>query len=178
MKPEEQPPSTLAYWRIGVMTAITVILLDQLSKWYASLILIKGRITVIPGYFDFELVHNLGAAFGLFANLQPLWRDLLLISVALIAILFVLVLLKKSCKIWETLGLGLVLGGAVGNLLDRVRIGWVVDFIHLHWHELSWPVFNVADSAISLGVALILWDSWRPTNGRPANGQSATPEKS
>ena len=148
--------------RFGLLVATLVLLADQISKWYASKVLITGSITILPGFFDFELVHNLGAAFGLFADFLPLWRDIFLISVAVFATLFVLFLLYKTPGRWEALGLGLVLGGALGNLIDRLRLGWVVDFIHLHWHDLSWPVFNLADSAISIGVVLMLLDSWRP----------------
>lgn len=148
--------------RLGLLAAFFIVVLDQISKWQASIALAKGSITVLPSFFDFELVHNLGAAFGLFAGFSPLWRGILLISVAVFAILFVLVLLYKTHRTWEALGLGLVLGGALGNLIDRLRMGWVVDFIHLHWYDLSWPVFNLADCAISIGVGLMLLDSWRP----------------
>ena len=149
--------------RLGLLTTLLVFVLDQLSKWYASHLLAERGISVLPGYFDLELVHNLGAAFGLFATFPSGWRSLILIGVALLATLFIGVLLNKTVRLWEAFGLGLILGGALGNLLDRLRNGWVVDFIHLHWHDLSWPVFNLADSAISIGVALLLWDSFRTT---------------
>ncbi|MBF0460500.1 MAG: signal peptidase II [Magnetococcales bacterium] len=147
----------------GLWTTLVVLLIDQLSKWYASQHLADQSITLVPGFFDLELVHNMGAAFGLFANFAPGWRSLILIGVAVVATVFILTLLRKSDRILEALALGLVLGGALGNLLDRVRNGWVVDFLHLHWHDLSWPVFNLADSAICVGVGLLLWDSFRKT---------------
>ena len=159
MSPGETEPST--YYRLGALTAVVVLLLDQLSKWYASAILATGGIAVLPDFFDFDLVHNKGAAFGLFAELSPLWRASLLNGVAGVASIFLLFLLYRSRRRWDTFGLGLVLGGALGNLIDRVRMGSVVDFIHLHWYDLSWPVFNLADGAISLGVGFLLWDSWR-----------------
>ena len=148
---------------LGGLTSVTVCGVDQLSKSYATDRLTTESITLFPGYFDLELVHNLGAAFGLFAGFSPFWRTLLLVGVAVFAILFLGVLLYRSHQPWEAFALGLILGGAIGNLLDRIRLGWVVDFIHLHWHDLSWPVFNLADSAITVGVALMVWTSWRPS---------------
>ena len=147
---------------LGVLTSVTVFGIDQLSKSYATDLLMTKTITLLPGYFDLELVHNLGAAFGLFAGFPPLWRTVVLVGVAVFAIFFLGMLLYKTHQSWEAFALGLILGGAVGNLLDRIRIGWVIDFLHLHWHDLSWPVFNLADSAITLGVGLMVWSSWRP----------------
>lgn len=159
--PVARPPFFL--WRLGLLTTLLVFVLDQASKWYASGMLANRSIPVLPGFFDLELVHNMGAAFGLFAELPPGWRSLILIGVALLATVLIVVLLRKTDRTGEAIGLGLVLGGAWGNLFDRVRNGWVVDFIHLHWHDLSWPVFNLADSAITVGVGLLLWDSFQTT---------------
>ncbi|MBF0400657.1 MAG: signal peptidase II [Magnetococcales bacterium] len=148
---------------LGLLTAVLVFVLDQFSKVYASAELADRSIEVLPGFFDLELVHNTGAAFGMFAEFPPLWRSLILVGVALVATVFIMVLLRRTDRALDAFALGLVLGGALGNLLDRVQEGWVVDFIHLHWHDLSWPVFNLADSAISVGVALLIWDSFRKT---------------
>lgn len=148
---------------VGLLVASIVWILDQISKWFSSIMLADGGITIIPGFFDFDLVHNRGAAFGMFTTLPPFWRTTLLLGVATSATIFILILLYKNRKIWDALALGLVLGGALGNLTDRLRFGWVVDFIHLHWHDLSWPVFNLADSAITLGVGILLWNSFRET---------------
>jgi signal peptidase II len=155
------PPAPPSLRLLGLLATFVVFFLDQLSKWYASRELANRGITILPGFFDLELVHNMGAAFGMFAELPPGWRSLILVGVALVATVLILLLLHKTDKMWEALGLGLVLGGALGNLLDRLRNGWVVDFIHLHWHDLSWPVFNLADSAITVGVGLLLWDSFQ-----------------
>lgn len=169
MRTEEAAPlgqvriTRRALRQLGLLTALLVFLFDQISKWYASAELFDRSIVVLPGFFDLELVHNTGAAFGLFADFPPLWRMLILVGVAVLATVFIVVLLHKTDQVGDALGLGLVLGGALGNLLDRIRNGWVVDFIHLHWHDLSWPVFNLADSAISVGVMLLLWDSFRKT---------------
>ncbi|MBF0428293.1 MAG: signal peptidase II [Magnetococcales bacterium] len=143
---------------MGLLLAVVVILLDQLSKWIAVQTLAKEAIILFPGFFDLVLVHNAGAAFGLFTGLSPDLRLIFLCSVALIASLIILRLLQQAHSGIQISGLGMILGGALGNLIDRVRFGAVVDFIHLHWHELSWPVFNLADSAITVGVGLLLLD--------------------
>ncbi|MBF0185803.1 MAG: signal peptidase II [Magnetococcales bacterium] len=151
----------------GLLTALLLLVADQLSKYFASVELASREITLVPGFFDFTLAHNLGAAFSLFATLPDLWRSLILIGVAFLAIIFILVLLLQSTRQQESIALGCILGGAAGNLVDRIRLGYVVDFIHLHWHDLSWPIFNLADVAIDLGVALLLWNSLRKT-GTPS----------
>lgn len=162
MKPTTVSSSWLSHRYLGLLTALVTLGADQASKVYASTHLATKSVTVVQDFFDFELVHNVGAAFGLFANLEPVWRDRFLIGVALVATLFVVIFLYRTQRLWEAFGLGLVLGGALGNVIDRLRVGWVVDFIHWHWYEYSWPVFNVADVAISAGVAVLLWDTWRP----------------
>ncbi len=146
---------------IGLVTATLVILADQASKWWASNTLAQKGITILPGFFDLDLVHNAGAAFGLFSTLDPDWRVGFLAGVAIVATTLLLVMLYRSEWLWTTLGIGLVLGGALGNLIDRIRFGWVVDFLHVHWHDLSWPVFNLADCTISIGVAMLIWDGFR-----------------
>ncbi|MBF0179979.1 MAG: signal peptidase II [Magnetococcales bacterium] len=143
---------------IGVPLALLVVVLDQASKWIVMRDLPAQGVTLIPGFFDLVLVHNVGAAFSMFATLAPDTRVWFLCSVAVVAVGAILYLLPRADSLLYILGLGLVLGGAVGNLIDRVRYGWVVDFIHVHWHELSWPVFNLADSAITVGVGLLLFD--------------------
>jgi signal peptidase II len=146
--------------RPGLLIAVLVFLLDQASKLMAMNHL-EGApgITLLPGFADFTLVHNRGAAFGMFSALPAGWREGLLIAVAVLACGVMLHWLRQVRGYGLTLALGMVLGGAVGNMLDRFRWGWVVDFIHLHWHDLSWPVFNVADSAITVGIALLIWDN-------------------
>ncbi|MEO5376642.1 MAG: signal peptidase II [Magnetococcus sp. DMHC-6] len=146
---------------LGPGIAVLVIFFDQVSKFWMTNVLQKGEITLLPGFFDLTLVHNFGAAFGLFTNLPPFWRESILIGVAAVATFFIIWLLRQTDRIWMSMALGLVLGGAVGNLVDRLRLGWVVDFIHLHWYDLSWPVFNLADCAITLGIGMLLWDNFK-----------------
>ena len=143
---------------IGLLTALLALLCDQGSKEWFSRILQTRVIPIIPNMFDFELVHNRGAAFGMFGSLPGIWREVVLIGVAIFATGFILWLLFKAIDVFNGIALGLVLGGAIGNLTDRFRFGWVVDFIHLHWYAWSWPVFNIADSTITVGIVMLLWD--------------------
>ncbi len=143
---------------IGLLISFLVILCDQITKWMATHGLAEAGITLLPDFFDLVLVHNVGAAFGLFTDFSPEFRVTFLCSVAGIASLIIVRMLKSAHSVLYVVALGLVLGGALGNLIDRVRFGWVVDFVHLHWYELSWPVFNFADSAITVGVGLLLFD--------------------
>ncbi|MBF0176044.1 MAG: signal peptidase II [Magnetococcales bacterium] len=144
--------------QFGIFVALLVLAADQLTKWMASLTLVDGGVVILPGFIDLVIVHNIGAAFGLFAGWSAPWRLGILAGVAVLAIGLMLHLIRLSTRYWSAGALALVLGGAVGNLVDRLRWGWVVDFIHLHWHDLSWPVFNVADSAITLGIGMLLWE--------------------
>lgn len=154
----------------GILSGVGVVALDQLTKRLASDHLPEAPIILISGYFDLTLVHNRGAAFGLFSGLPDGLRELFLISIAVIVGSIFINILRKSSNLLETLSLGMILGGAVGNLIDRLRFGWVVDFIHLHWHDLSWPVFNIADSAISVGVVLLAWDHIRLSKSTATEG--------
>ncbi|MEO5345251.1 MAG: signal peptidase II [Magnetococcus sp. YQC-9] len=145
---------------IGIALAVAVFALDQWSKVIASRELANDSIILIPGFFDLLLVHNVGAAFGLFTNLPASYRVIFLVGVACVAALIIVWMLKSARSGILVFGLGMLLGGALGNLLDRVRFGWVVDFLYVHWHDLSFPVFNLADCAITLGVGLLLLDHW------------------
>ncbi|HAT39594.1 MAG: signal peptidase II [Magnetococcales bacterium] len=144
---------------IGIPLALLVFVADQVSKWLAVVQLADGRRIVLwEHFFDLVLVYNVGAAFGMFQNLAALWRNFILGGIALGAVVAIVIILGRTTGLWLIGGMACILGGALGNLVDRVRLGKVVDFLHVHWHDLSWPVFNLADSAISLGVAMLLLD--------------------
>ncbi|MBF0124462.1 MAG: signal peptidase II [Magnetococcales bacterium] len=147
----------------GLLIASVVVVVDQLTKLWATEVLSHRSITIVAGFFDLELVHNLGAAFGLFSSWPELWRNGLLVGIAVVATLIIARLLSQLSNRLEAATLALVLGGAIGNLIDRLRFGWVVDFIHWHWYQWSWPVFNIADSAITIGIVLLLWRQLRET---------------
>jgi signal peptidase II len=141
------------------LIAISVILLDRLSKWaVARYIPLHESLTVIPGLFHLTHVENRGAAFGLFADSTFPWKITALVGFSLIALLIVSVLLWKNSHAINTttIGLSLILGGAAGNLWDRVMDGRVVDFLHFYVGSYSWPDFNVADSAIVIGALLLV----------------------
>jgi signal peptidase II len=150
--------SRAAPW-FGVSAAI--VLADQLTKWLVLSHFAPGERLELTGFFNLVLVFNKGAAFSLFAN-APGWQTPLLVAFAVAAALIVSVLLLRSPERRTfCAGLALILGGAVGNVIDRLRFGQVVDFLDLHAAGWHWPAFNVADSAITIGAALLILDGFR-----------------
>jgi signal peptidase II len=121
-------------------------------------------IHVIPGFFDIIHSQNRGVAFGVFNDSTSEWRTVALIVLASAAVIFVSTLLWRPEKLdrWSLWGLSLVLGGATGNLFDRIMWGRVTDFLELYVGDYHWPTFNVADSAIVVGSALLILDMLRP----------------
>ncbi len=141
----------------GVILALCVIIIDQITKYWSTLYLSTEHVTVFKG-FDLVLSHNPGAAFSFLAGASG-WQRWFFSALAVgmsLAIYHWLGRLKPHEK-QEALALSLVLGGALGNLIDRLCYGHVIDFILLYYQQWSWPAFNVADAAISLGM--ILWIS-------------------
>jgi signal peptidase II len=139
-------------------TALVVLVLDLFTKYLALERLLPGRPTpVIDGFFSLTLVMNPGLAFGMLAGTPAGWRWLVaLLSIGALAVLAVvgLRLLPTGGRL-TPLALGLIFGGAVGNLIDRARFGAVVDFLDFYWRGYHWPAFNVADASISVGVVLL-----------------------
>jgi signal peptidase II len=135
-----------------------VLILDQAVKWLALHHLPPGvSVTVIDGFFSLTLVMNPGLAFGMLGTVPPGWRwAVALLSVLAVGVLATLAtrLLPEGGKV-AAVAIGMIFGGAAGNLIDRARFGAVVDFLDFYWHGWHWPAFNVADSAISVGVALL-----------------------
>ena len=138
---------------------VLVVLLDQATKaWIISTVRLYDSFAVIGGLFNITHVRNPGAAFCFLAATSPLFRYIFFIAVTLAAILLILHYLRVS-RIEETSlvsALALILSGAVGNLIDRVRFGEVVDFLDVYLGSYHWPAFNVADSAITVGVAILI----------------------
>jgi signal peptidase II len=144
-----------------VLLALGVVVLDRFSKWIvASRLSLHDTVTVIPGFFRITHVENSGAAFGLFSDSSFEWKLTLLILFSLLALGVVSVLLWKNSHIVSTTGaaLALILGGALGNLWDRMIAGHVVDFLDFYAGTYHWPSFNVADSAIVVGALLLVAD--------------------
>ncbi len=149
------------------LVALAVLFLDQASKLAIIRSLQLGQgVPVIPGFFDLVFVLNPGAAFGFLASLPERVRNPFFILVSVVAVILIVFYQTRSPRPHRLpcLALGLVLGGAVGNLVDRLRWGMVVDFLDVHVGPYHWPAFNVADSAISVGVSLMILDmllDWR-----------------
>ena len=139
--------------------AIVVMFLDRLAKRaVAGNIALGHNVVVIPGFFQLTHVQNTGAAFGLFADSPASWKIGALVSFSVLALIVVSALLWKNSHSLSTttIGLSLILGGAMGNLWDRMMTGRVVDFLDFYVGSYHWPAFNVADSAIVIGAALLI----------------------
>lgn len=147
-----------------------VVALDQATKaLVVRRIALHDYVPLVDGLLSLSHVRNHGAAFGLLADWNLPYQSLLLSALslaALSAIAAYFVRLPASARL-PRLALSLVLGGAVGNVLDRLRLGYVVDFVHVYFREYQWPDFNVADSAITIGVALLVIDILRSAESEP-----------
>ncbi len=148
--------------------ATTTLLLDQLSKWSALSNLQMGVPEPVLPFFNWLLLFNPGAAFSFLAQGSG-WQRWFFIILGLVACVYIIYLLRKSLSDkLLCIALSLILGGALGNVLDRIMYGAVVDFIDLHYANWHWPAFNVADSAICIGAALIIWGELRKSFGKSA----------
>ena len=150
------------FWLIAVVVA------DQLTKWWVVTSFAHYEIrTIIPGFFNLTYITNTGAAFGLFAGRQTLGRQVFFLVVAMAALL----VMFFSYRHYRSQGrlflhaIGLIAGGALGNMIDRLRVGAVVDFLDFYVKGLHWPAFNVADSAITIGVGLFILGSMLAPEG-------------
>ncbi len=155
-----------------VMAAI--VLLDQWTKTLVVRSLaLHEYVPVIDGLLSLSHVRNRGAAFGLLSDWDIPYQSALLSALsvlALLAIALYFLRLPATARL-PRIALALVLGGAVGNLIDRVRLGYVVDFVHAYWRHHQWPDFNVADSAITVGVTLLVIDILRSPGEAPADAE-------
>ncbi len=137
-----------------------ILFLDQGTKWVVDrTIPLNTTIPVISGFFDLTHIRNTGVAFGILAGRRAAWRSSLLIAFSLIAMAFIALLLWRVSETERMLisSVTLILGGALGNLTDRLLHGEVIDFLDFYWSSLHWPAFNVADSSITIGVFLTLF---------------------
>ncbi|NLB99628.1 signal peptidase II [Halopseudomonas formosensis] len=159
---------------VWLLLSVAVIALDLLSKWVAESSLdLYQQVPVIDGLFSFTLAYNTGAAFSFLSDAGG-WQRWFFIAIAVGVSGLLLVWLARlpRSKWLESVALALILGGALGNLYDRIVHGHVVDFILVHWHQ-SWyfPAFNIADSAITVGAVMLIVDMFRPNRaegGAPA----------
>jgi len=145
------------------MIVAAVIVLDQFTKYVVlQRFSLHESVPVIPGFFNLTYVRNPGAAFGILAGAHGAWRTVFFITVSLVALAVIITLVRKTHDRLPLVAFALIGGGAVGNLIDRVRSGEVVDFIEWYYRSYHWPAFNIADSAISVGVALLAVDMLFP----------------
>ena len=150
----------LTYYSLYLLMAASLVLLDQLSKAWIVLNLELHDIIPIWPVFSIVHAHNYGAAFG-FLNHAGGWQTLFFAAIAIGVSAVLLVWLKRTAATERQLSvaLALVLGGAIGNLIDRLRFDYVIDFILVHYQDWYFPAFNIADSAISIGAALLIMES-------------------
>jgi len=138
-----------------------VVVADQVSKSYISRHFVEFEFKRILAVLDITLMHNVGAAFSFLASASG-WQRWVFIGLAVVVSIGITIWLLKLPRGVHPLlagGLALVLGGALGNVIDRIRLGYVIDFIHFHWDRAYFPAFNVADSAITVGAACLLLDA-------------------
>jgi signal peptidase II len=156
--------------------AAAVFAIDRMTKW-----VIETRVgsfdthVVIPGFFDIVHSENSGAAFGLFAESSPEWRTVVLIGFSAIALVALTVMLWRTSRLdgLTATALALILGGALGNVFDRLRWGTVTDFLLFYVGRYQWPAFNAADSAIVIGSGLLLLEFLKPKR-QPARTQDVS----
>lgn len=150
-------------WIIEVtflVPAVLVIIFDQITKaWIESVLPLHASITVIPGFFHLTHIRNPGAAFGFLAQAPPVFRSLFFLVVAIFAVALILYYLHRYPErpTVLTYALSLIFSGAMGNMIDRVRLGEVIDFLDFFLGKAHWPAFNVADSAITIGAGLLFY---------------------
>ncbi|MFN0300591.1 MAG: signal peptidase II [Burkholderiales bacterium] len=151
------PRNALIRW---LAIAVFIAVFDQITKQVILGRVAEGEAIPVTSFFSIVLAFNTGAAFSFLADAGG-WQRTFFIAIAVIAVIVIVWLLRKHRDESPfSLGLSLILGGAIGNLWDRVWLGKVVDFLLFYYHDWHWPAFNVADSAISVGAAILILDSF------------------
>lgn len=163
-----------AAWHRWLWVSVAVVVLDQVTKTAILAALSPGGELPLTPFFSLVLTFNTGAAFSFLAAASG-WQRWLFAAIAIAASALIVWLLKRGGSAWYCLGLALILGGAIGNLWDRLVLGQVVDFLLFHYARWSYPAFNVADSAITVGAALLIIDSFRLRRGAPAGNPNGLP---
>ena len=145
--------------RLGLGLAFATMALDQLTKWWiVNFVMNPPSVIEVTPFFNLVLGLNRGVSFGMFSSDSNLSRWLLT-ALALAIVCALAVWLWRAEKPWLAVALGLIIGGAIGNVIDRAMVGAVVDFFDFHAADYHWPAFNVADMAITCGAAVLIWDS-------------------
>ncbi len=144
---------------LATLIILMIVICDQLTKiWIMANFALFQSQEIIPGLFNLTYLTNRGAAFGFLNGDYGAWRHAFFVGVAVVAMVMMLFLLRQMQQEGKrfVVALALIFGGAVGNLIDRLRLGAVVDFLDVYWAGHHWPAFNVADSAITVGVGIFL----------------------
>ena len=158
--------SSLGVTLIGLAITLLVVGSDQLTKmWALESFFSPPRVIVVFEWFNLVPVWNTGISFGMFAGYSD-WMPAIISGITIIISLVLLAWLLVTVSVVTKLALSLILGGAVGNIIDRIRFGAVIDFVDIHFMDFHWPAFNIADSAITIGVALFLLDSFLKKSAR------------
>ena len=147
------------YKKLAVIAGLVVVF-DQITKLIVSNNMhLYQSITVVPGLFNITHIHNPGGAFGFMAGQSPAIRTLLFLVVSVFAVGFIFYFYANTPPThpWLASGLALIFGGAIGNLIDRARMGKVIDFLDVYIRQLHWPAFNIADSAITVGMSIFIF---------------------
>ncbi len=143
----------------GLIVAGVVIILDQATKWWVVTIFMNPpRVVEVWPFFSVVMVWNRGVTFG-FLDDTPFWGQWAFVGLALAIVAVLLLWLRRAETKWRAAAIGLIIGGALGNVIDRVHYGAVVDFLDFHIGTYHWPAFNIADSAITVGVAILFFDA-------------------
>ena len=157
-KPERKPPAPYSWLWLFVSAA--VVWGDMATKAWASEVLTLYRPQEVLSWLNMTLAHNYGAAFSFLSDAGGWQRWFFTITASIVSLVLIIWVLRLPRREWLTgFALALVIGGAIGNLVDRIQLGYVVDFIDVHYQGWHWPAFNVADSAISCGLVLMIMDA-------------------
>lgn len=157
--------------------AVLLLVVDQYTKQVASQTLRYGEQVYVTPFLNWTLLHNTGAAFSFLSDAGG-WQNTLFSVIAILVSLFIVYWLATTPRsaTWQALALALVLSGALGNLYDRLTLGYVVDFVQFHYRQYYWPAFNIADSAITVGAGLLIIQSLFgkevSVGANPADGES------
>ncbi len=141
--------------------SISIIFLDQITKYMVSKYLtLYESIEIIAGKFNITYIKNRGGAFGILGWIDSPLLNIGFLLLSILALIIIILLIKKADDkaVIPNISFSLVLGGALGNMIDRIRIGEVIDFLDIHWNSYHWPAFNIADSAITIGMILLIFD--------------------
>ena len=155
----ETPELPPLKWGYALLLSAVIVILDQLTKYWIQQHFQLYEFLAITPFFNLTLAHNTGAAFSFLADAGG-WQRWFLAVVAAGMSVFLIVWLRqlRRGQVWQAVALALVLGGAIGNLWDRLAYGYVIDFLDFYWGAYHWPAFNVADSAITVGAIMLMID--------------------